>query len=200
MARGVPRTALSGRSRSSHDRTAKGLGYFSIALGLAELLAPGGVGQLAGLDGDGNKRLIQAYGLREIATGVAILASHDATPWIWARVSGDAIDIATVAALPSDRSGDNGRKPWALAALLAVTALDVACAVGLTTEKGSHKSANADYRNRSGFPQGLQAARGSAVHYASVDTMRTPEALQPWGSGDAGSRRSSQVHDDTSTR
>ena len=37
MASLVPKTALPGRSRSMHDETARGLGYFSIALGIAEI-------------------------------------------------------------------------------------------------------------------------------------------------------------------
>ena len=36
----VQRTALRGQSRSGRDQLAKNLGYFSIALGVAELLAP----------------------------------------------------------------------------------------------------------------------------------------------------------------
>ena len=102
----VPRTALKGRSRSLHDEVAKGLGYFSIALGIAELVAPRTVCRAVGIAGQEN--LVRAYGAREIATGIAILASHDATPWIWGRVAGDALDIATVAASP-ERKGDNGR-------------------------------------------------------------------------------------------
>jgi len=33
--------------------------------------------------------VIRGYGAREIATGVAILMSHDATPWVWGRVAGE---------------------------------------------------------------------------------------------------------------
>src|SRR5206468_745598 len=74
----APPTAMRGWSRSLHDRIASGLGYFSIALGLAELLAPRAVSRAAGLEG--HETVVQAYGAREIATGIAILTSHDATP------------------------------------------------------------------------------------------------------------------------
>ena len=40
MRNSVPRTALPGRSWSTQDRLAKGLGFFSIALGILELAAP----------------------------------------------------------------------------------------------------------------------------------------------------------------
>src|SRR4051812_11982485 len=96
MPSSVPQTALHGQSRSSNDRLARGLGYFSIAIGLTELFAPRALCRAIGLDG--HERLVRAYGVREVATGVAILMSHDATPWIWGRVAGDAADIATVLA------------------------------------------------------------------------------------------------------
>jgi hypothetical protein len=170
----VPRTALPGQSRSSHDRLAAGLGYFSIALGMVELFAPRLVCRAAGMDGE--DRLVQAFGAREIANGVAILASHDATPWLWGRVAGDALDIATVLANPGDGViKDN--KVWAAAALLGVTALDVACAMGLVSEKGSSKTARADYHDRSGFPQGPTKARGAARNI--LGNQRSPDALSP---------------------
>ena len=40
--------------------------------------------------------LTRACGLREIGTGIGILTSKDPSPWLWARVAGDALDIAAV--------------------------------------------------------------------------------------------------------
>jgi hypothetical protein len=157
----VPATALPGQSRSSHDSLAKGLGYFSVGLGLLQVLAPGVLCRAAGLS-EREKRLVQAYGAREIATGIAILTTHDATPWIWARIAGDALDVATVASDPGDAAARSQKKLCATAALLAVGAVDIACAMSLTREKGGPRTARADYSDRSGFPQGVQAARGSA--------------------------------------
>ena len=156
----VPRTALPGKSRSIHDEIAKGLGYFSIGLGLAEIVAPGAICRAAGIAGQ--EGVVRAYGAREIATGVAILASHDPTPWIWGRVSGDALDIATVAATPSNGRDRNERRWWTIGALIAVTALDAFTAKCLSAEKGGPRTARADYHDRSGFPKGIQAARGAA--------------------------------------
>ena len=42
--------------------------------------------------------LTRACGLREIGTGIGILTSKDPSPWIWGRVVGDALDVATVGA------------------------------------------------------------------------------------------------------
>ena len=173
----VPKTALPGQSRSMHDETATGLGYFSIALGLAEIAMPQAVRRAAGIDVP--DALVRGYGFREVATGVAILMTHDATPWIWGRVAGDALDIATVAGAPSDWRGGDRKKPWALGALAAVTAVDLFCAFCISREKGGPRRARADYSTRSGFPQGAQKARGAARDFRIPRDIRGPEGLQP---------------------
>ncbi|MBV8736343.1 MAG: cyclase dehydrase [Alphaproteobacteria bacterium] len=173
----VPRTALPGCSRSANDQMAKGLGYFSIALGLSEVIAAGAISRAAGLNG--LHGLVRGYGGREIANGLAILTSHDPTTWVWGRVAGDVTDIATVAA-----GAEKMTKPrtlLALAMLAGVTALDVVCATRLAAEKGSRNSARTDYYDRSGFPKGLQAARGAARSFEAPRDFRTPDALRPHG-------------------
>jgi hypothetical protein len=174
----IPQTARRGRSQSGSDVLAKNLGYFSIALGVAELVAPRAICRAAGITG--LESLIQAYGAREIATGVAILTSHDPEPWIWGRVAGDVADIATVA---TGLAQDNNRREnsmLALTALAAVTLVDIACASALTGEKGGRKTAIADYSRRSGFPQGVHAARGAAQDFEVPSDFRIPEPLRPW--------------------
>jgi hypothetical protein len=121
------------------DGMTRGLGYFSIALGLAELAAPRRLRRAAGIDAP--DALVRGYGARTIANGIALLTTRDAAPWMWGRVAGDALDIATVALAPADwRDGDR-RKPWALGVLLAVAAIDLYCAARLSREKGGHHEA-----------------------------------------------------------
>jgi hypothetical protein len=71
------------------------LGWFAIGLGLAEILAPRALTR--GLGMEGHEQIVRAYGVREIATGIGILSSTHPVPWIWGRVGGDALDIATLA-------------------------------------------------------------------------------------------------------
>src|SRR6185312_9721257 len=73
---------------------ARALGCFSIFLGAMELAAPARLAALLGLDG--KEGLLRAYGSREVAAGIAVLAGFLA-PAMWARVVGDLIDIATLA-------------------------------------------------------------------------------------------------------
>jgi hypothetical protein len=108
------------------------------------------------------------------------LTSHDPEPWIWTRVAGDLADIATVAIGVQQDNESKTRSALALAALATVTLVDLACADGLNSEKGSRKTATRDYSRRSGFPQGLQATRGAARDFKVPDDMRTPVLLRPW--------------------
>ena len=170
MPSAVQRTALSGQSQSGRDKLAKSLGYFSIAFGVAELLAPKALCKAVGIRG--LEHVVRAHGARGVATGVAILTSHNPEPWIWARVAGDVADIATVATGLQQDNAKRDIKVVALAACGAVTALDVACARGLNAEKGNRKTAIADYSDRSGFPKGLQTAWGAARGDKAADDAK----------------------------
>src|SRR5688500_19021319 len=133
------------------DALARGLGWFSIGLGLAEVLAPRGLTRALGLDG--HERLVRAYGMREIATGIGILAAKDPTPWIWGRVGGDALDLATLAGGFHDGNRHKGNVGMALGAVAAVSARDVYCASALSGGAQPARQVR-DYSGRSGFQRG----------------------------------------------
>ena len=174
------RTGRRGHPDSTTDALARGLGVFSIALGLMEVAAPRALARWLGMDG--SETLIRAYGAREIATGVGILASDDPTPWIWGRVAGDALDIAT---LMTGFEGDNPKKDnvaIALAAVAGVTALDVYCGQVLSGESKEPLPPMRDYSDRSGLPRSPEAMRGAASDFEVPRDFRQPEALRPWTS------------------
>ncbi|MGK9232419.1 cyclase dehydrase [Inquilinus limosus] len=138
---------------------AQGLGVFSIALGVLELLAPRRLAQWLGLRSD--PRMVQAYGVREVATGLAILGrSRDPAPFVWARVAGDALDLATLAAMAGG-SRARGRLGLAVAAVIGVTVLDALCAQSLSTRR-RHRTPVRDYSDRSGLPDTPERMRGAA--------------------------------------
>ena len=171
----MPRGQRSSRHRSA-DTLARGLGWFSIGLGLAEVLAPRTLTRALGLHGQ--ERLFQAYGLREIATGIAILAAKDPTPWIWGRVGGDALDLATLASGWSEDNPEKANLGMALGTVAAVTAVDIYCASALS--EASEPPQIRDYSHRTGFPLEAEAMRGRARDFAVPPDMRTPEALRPY--------------------
>ena len=178
-------TMRGARGRGAHsdsERLARGLGYVSIALGLAELLAPRAVGRSIGLEG--RETLIRACGAREIATGVAILASHDPTPWVWGRIGGDALDLMTLGTAMTDADDDERRSLSLTAVAVAgLAALDVACVYGLTADKRLG-GGGVDYSDRRGFPRNPAAMRGAARDVFIPEDMRLPKALRPYGTVD----------------
>ena len=138
--------------KRSGDNVACGLGFFSIGLGLAELLAPRLVARAAGLRGQ--ETLVRLYGVREIATGVGLLLAWDRKPWLWGRVAGDALDLATLA-----RGKNNA---MAIAAVAGVTAADIATAATLQRADRESTRPVFDYSDRSGFPKPASEMRGAA--------------------------------------
>jgi hypothetical protein len=102
------------------------LGLFSIGLGLAEFLCPR---RMASLTGVHAPALLRGYGVREITSGVGILADDRPAGWLWSRVAGDVIDLATLAAAYSDAVPNAHRRILASAGAVAgVLALDALCA------------------------------------------------------------------------
>ncbi|HYH43608.1 MAG TPA: SRPBCC family protein [Burkholderiales bacterium] len=119
------------------ERVARGLGWFSIGLGLAELMAPRAIARLCGGEGR-HTGLIRLYGLREIAAGLMIFSQgRRPAAGMWSRVAGDAIDIATLAAAAVNPRTNKAGVAFATASVLGVTALDIMCAQQLSVAKGS---------------------------------------------------------------
>lgn len=104
---------------------ARALGWFSIGLGLAEVLAPRAMADLTGVR---QPKLLQAYGVREIICGLGILTSDQPAGWLAARVAGDALDLATTGAAVTKGDQDGTRAVAATVAVAGVTALDMLCA------------------------------------------------------------------------
>jgi uncharacterized membrane protein len=117
---------------------ARTLGWFSVGLGLAQLVAPRGVNRIAGLDDDAKNRALQRMvGVRELIAGVGILMNPRPSPWLWARVAGDVMDATVLTAALATRDEDRERLTGALAAVLGVAAADLAAAMQLTAAGGS---------------------------------------------------------------
>ena len=164
-----------GSGRPINDVMARGLGWFSIGLGAAEVLAPRLLGRALGMPHSSG--LLFLYGLREIATGIGLLRAKNRTPWLWGRVAGDALDLATLAA--HARSNNKLNIGLGMAAVAGVTALDVTLAQAMTERDARRSRSWADYSDRSGFPQSTEAARGIARKDFDVPhDMRAAQAVE----------------------
>jgi uncharacterized membrane protein len=144
--------------RREGDSLAKALGWFSIGLGLTELLAPDVIRRIAGLGSTGSPPLVRALGARELGNGIAILSAPNSAPRVWTRVGGDAIDLSVLGAALNDDRADRGRVSAAIAAVVGVTALDVLCATRLSRSNGA----------------GRARARSGAVRVELATTINRP--------------------------
>lgn len=103
-------------------RIANGLGWFSLALGVTELVAAKPLARAFGM----SPMLIRGFGIREILAGVGILARQKKGAGVWARIGGDALDVLALGnAMRSSSTRANAAIATALVA--PVVALDVLC-------------------------------------------------------------------------
>lgn len=158
---GDPKVLQSGPSSlRTPDYSARALGWFSYGLGLAELAAPRYFTRALGMEG--SEALVRAYGARELASGMLTL-SLEKDLGLWSRVAGDALDIATVFTALRPSNPKRGNAVLALVMLAGITAMDVMSAQAIMARhmrKGG--VSRRQLHDRSGFPQGLEKARGAA--------------------------------------
>ena len=129
-------------SDETHEALACALGWFSIGLGTAEVLAPRTVAHLIGLQED-HRYLLRTFGVREILSGIGILSERRPAGWVWSRLAGDAMDLSYLGATLFSPQVKREKAIVALAAVLGITTLDWIAArqlsrmLGWTTENGA---------------------------------------------------------------
>lgn len=136
----------------NEDPLVRFLGWFSIGLGLTQVLAPGWVASVAGVPK--RRGLMRLMGLRELSSGWGIFAQPRPTGAVWSRVWGDAIDLASLGAAFASPQAKTGRLALAAASVAGIAALDLACARRLS-----------------------DPARSRAVRVQSITINGTPEKL-----------------------
>jgi hypothetical protein len=92
------------------------LGWFSLALGAAEMLMPRKIAAAHGVPE--GKPVVRGFGAREIAAGAAVLAKPRSAVPLLARAAGDVLDIG--AAGMAVRKAEGGKRKMALASLVTV--------------------------------------------------------------------------------
>jgi uncharacterized membrane protein len=112
------------------EQLARRLGWLSIGVGLAGILAPRRIARFLGVKNHGI--LFRIMGLREIASGVGILTDHQPVGWLWARVGGDIIDLVALEKVMKSDPVKPINVAIATAAVAGVAALDMRCAQELS--------------------------------------------------------------------
>jgi len=110
------------------------LGWVSIGLGLTQILAPRQLAEAIGVSD--HPTMMRSLGLREITAGVGILASREPSHWLWARVAGDAMDLALLGAAFKADKRDGARLSTTTAMIAAIAALDALAALRQGNEEG----------------------------------------------------------------
>lgn len=158
--KGDPRVLETGPSSlTGADRMARALGWFSIGLGVAELVMPGRLARALGLDG--KEALIRTYGMRELASAVPTL-SMGKSVGLASRIAGDALDLATLSAALHRDNPKRHNAAVATALVAGITLLDLAAYAGTKVTHAREPGGGRDYSDRSGLPRGQQASRGLA--------------------------------------
>ena len=128
--------------RAEGERRARFLGYFSIALGVAQLTMSGPLATLVGLrDTRRSRAAMKAVGLREIASGIGLLARDDSAGFVWSRVAGDAVDLALLGTAIGAQPASRARLLATTTAVAGVAALDVLSAARLSRQGSIQKLA-----------------------------------------------------------
>lgn len=118
-------------SGTRRERLATGLAVFSVGIGLAEIVAPRRIARISGLkESTTTVRVLRGFGLREFANGIALLIQPDAPRWRWARVGGDALDLAYLGRALASSDTQRSRALAATVAVGSVTAADIVAAFG----------------------------------------------------------------------
>jgi uncharacterized membrane protein len=160
---------LSEQPGPSAERRARGLGWFSIGLGLAQIGAPRAVVRLIGVDDDDETRKTMfAVGLREITSGIGILSRPRPTGWVWSRVGGDLMDLTLLGKAMNSKASDPTRVAAATAAVLGVTLLDFITGQQLSKEGNGTHAGNGSRAVRRG------RATDRGVHVTEAITINRP--------------------------
>jgi uncharacterized membrane protein len=114
------------------ERRTAALGWFSLGLGAAQLVAPRAMARLVGADADGRTDLtMRALGLREVTAGIGLLTKARPASWAWARLAGDVMDLALLGTVLGERGSNRTRALTAAALVAGVAALDAKTALDL---------------------------------------------------------------------
>jgi len=121
-----------GRSASGSTRgqsLAQGMGWFSMGLGAAQLIAPRAMARLIGVEeSDRNAAIMRAVGMREVASGLGIFSQRNDPAFMWGRVIGDIMDLALIGAASASTRTDKRKLAGAALAVAGALALDIVVA------------------------------------------------------------------------
>lgn len=112
-----------GAAEQRDKQLANALGWLSIGVGVANLLAPRVVAKAAGLPAA--PLVMRAMGVRELVCGLGLLNQPGSATWRWSRVAGDAADLLMLGVATRAPGSARGRLAATAVVVAGVTVLDV---------------------------------------------------------------------------
>jgi hypothetical protein len=137
------------------NRLSRGLGWWSVGLGLTELAFSERFCQRLGFRG--RMELVRAHGVREVLKGVGLLTQRDPRPWLWARLAGDALDLCVLGVTLRRRE-----VPWAWRLAGAFTSVGLALVDALAVRRLG-ATQRSDVLGRDISPEPRESWRGSGL-------------------------------------
>ncbi len=120
----------------NHDeRAARALGWLSVGLGLAAVLAPRAMASIIGVRC--RPMWLRIVGSLELTNGLGILSERGLAAWVWARFARDMAQLALLDAARSQPAALRGRIGVAAAVVVGIGAVDVTCASNLMRSPGA---------------------------------------------------------------
>jgi uncharacterized membrane protein len=153
--------------KTPNEQLADFLGWFSIGLGVSQVLMPRVVSKICGVENSsGNTAVMRAIGMRELAAGIGILSNKKPTNWLWMRVAGDMMDLALLGNAARNDENHRGRTAFAIANVLGVLAVDALAAQQIGNSPNEPVAAEAE----------------DGIHVRKVITVNKPveEVYQFW--------------------
>lgn len=121
------------RPRGESETGETGMGWLSVGLGLAQVVAPAGVARLMGVTNtDASLWAMRAAGVRELAAGLGMLRRPRSNAVLWMRLAGDVIGLALVVRQLSAKPRSKTRLALAAIAALGSTVVDAKAAIDST--------------------------------------------------------------------
>ena len=144
-----------GPEEGNAEQLARFLGWFSIGLGIAEIVAPRQIANLIGVEH--KPGVFRMMGLREIGSGVGILSQDQPAGAVWSRVAGDLLDLALLGTQLDSNNPERGKTLAATMSVLGVTAVDLYTAKTLSRQSNG---GNGSSQRRNDSARGLVESSG----------------------------------------
>jgi uncharacterized membrane protein len=127
------------RPEADGSTLSRALGVFSLGLGITELAAPDVLARAIGVEPSSRTSFVmRAFGMREVLAGLGVLVQPRRPLPLWARLAGDAIDMAAIGWAAGSQRTRIERLAVAAVAVAGAAALD---AVAATRVQRAHRAA-----------------------------------------------------------